>query len=178
MPAQGQPSPPKKSRKGLILGGCGGCLGLFSLLCVCSGWLFYLEEGVSFDDPGEELTSVPIASAQPIALDVTWNGTGYVSMRTYVDLGAGAPEGVNVTGTFGCDEYGSLRMEEVDERYVRYSDALPEGWVRIPPHFLYHRASPAPVRCAGSITLPPGVTSARLVVTERQRPSDWLSEWF
>lgn len=162
--------------KGLFIGGCVGCLGLTMIVCVCSGWIGYLEEGVSYDDPGDELTSVPIVSGQPISIDATWNGTGYADIRLYTDLGA-APVGSNVSGTFGCQEYGSMRTEQVNEFYYS-SSAVPEGWVRIPPLYMYRRASPSPFHCEGVLQLPPESPTGRLVVTTRQRPSDWLSEWF
>lgn len=165
----------KKSKKGLVLAGCGGCLAVVLLMCVCGGWILYLEEGVDYDDPGEELTSVPITSGQPIALTATWNGTGYADVRAYVDLGAGAPIGAQVSGVFGCEEYGDLRMQDVRETYYGEGSSRPEGWVHIPPRYMYRRASPRPFQCAGRIELPPGVSGARLVLTTRQRPSDWLS---
>lgn len=174
LPTQAAPQQKKKSYKGWILGGCGGCLTIFFMLCVCSGWLLYLEEGVPYSDPGDELTSVPIAASGPVSVETMWDGTGYADLRVYVDLGESAPRGTVVSGRFGCDEHGSMEMRDFHESHY----GGPEGWVQIPPPYMYRRASSAPIRCAGTITLPPEVPSARLVVTAKQRPSDWLSEWF
>jgi hypothetical protein len=175
--------PPKKSRKGIIIGCCGGCLVFMLVCCGLGGYVFYLEEGVSYNDPGDEIASVPLTSGN-VAMEAAWNGTGYADLRVFVDLGEGAQSGARVTGTFGCTRdwagvTGEMEVEPVDETYFPpYDGHPPEGWVAIPPRYNYRRASPTPVRCAGQLTLPPGTSNARLVMTARQRPSDYMSEWF
>lgn len=174
-PGQAQPgqAQPKKSKKGCILAGCGGCLVVMLGICGFGGYLAYLEEGVSYSHPGEEITSVPLVPGQPADLVFTWDGTGYATHRVYVDLGPGAQVGTMVTGEFGCMDYGSMSSRPVDaEYYLPFGDE-PEGWVRV--YDGYDRSSPSAVPCHGTLNISQPVVGARLVLTRRQRPSDWLS---
>ncbi|HJL16946.1 MAG TPA: hypothetical protein RMH99_14875 [Sandaracinaceae bacterium LLY-WYZ-13_1] len=176
-PAAAQPPEEEgKSKKGLIIGGCASCLGVVLMLCCCSGYLLYLEEGVSYSDPGEEYRSFPLVSGQPISVTPTWEGSGYARIRAYVDLGEDAPETTRVTGRFGCEDYGQLDLDPVDETNLQYGDT-PDGWVQLPTAYLYVRDGRR-ITCQGQLEITPPVSGARLVFTERQRPSDWLSEWF
>jgi len=175
-PAVMAPLAEKKSNKGPIIGGCLGCLSIVLSCCCFSGYLFYLEEGVSYSDPGEEYQSYPLVSGQPIEVTPTWEGTGYAKVRAFVDLGEDAPTSTHVSGRFGCEEYGHLDLEPVDETNYQYGDT-PRGWVRLPPHYMYKRDGER-FTCRGVLHIEPAVSGARLVFAERQRPSDWLSEWF
>ena len=177
-PSQATPSPAaplegkSNGRRNLLIGGCGGCLFILLSICCCSGYLLYLEEGVSYGAPGEELQRFPIVAGQPIAASVAWEGTGYASLRAYIDLGEDAAPGTRLEGTFGCREYGTVEPSPVSVSYFGGGDA-PEGWVPMPSIFLYVRDGQT-ARCAGTLRSDPP-TAMELVITERQRPSDWLS---
>ena len=170
-----QPAPPKKkSRKGLIIGGCTGCFLILACCCGTGGYLAYLEEGVSYSAPGEEWKSYPITPGQPIAIQETWSGTGYADIRVYVDVGEGAPPGTTVEGIFDCSEYGDPTPQSVYLTNDRFSGSdVPEGWIHMSDIWLYVRDGGS-FTCAGSLTIAPPAPNARLVLTERQRPSDWL----
>ena len=177
-PSQATPSPAappegkSNGRRNLLIGGCGGCLFILLSICCCSGYLLYLEEGVSYGDPGEELQRFPIVAGQPIAASVAWEGTGYASLRAYIDLGEDAAPGTRLEGTFDCREYATVEPRPVSESYFEGGDA-PDGWVPMPSIFLYVRDGQT-ARCAGTLRSDPP-TAMELVITERQRPSDWLS---
>jgi hypothetical protein len=175
-PQAGAAAPPeKKSKKGCILAGCGGCLFIVLCTCICSGYLMYLEEGVSYSHPGDEVTSQPYVPGTPTALEVTFDGTGYAHHRVYLDVGAAAPSGLNVTGDFGCSDYGQVRPRPVRESYYGNYGDTPSGWIKIENEYV---RSPGTLRCAGTLMTDQPVVGARLVVTRRQRPSDWLSGVF
>lgn len=173
-PAAAQPAgtKPAGTKKKLWIAGCGGCLFLLLSICCCSGYVLYLEEGVSYEDPGEELERYPIGQGQPIDVHHTWEGTGYADLRAYVDVGD-APPGTLVEGRFKCSEYGEPQPERVSVAPSVGGD-VPEGWAQMPGTYLYVRDGDT-VRCTGELrTQPPGA-SLELVLTERQRPSDVLA---
>lgn len=170
-----QPAQPKKSKKGLIIGGCTGCFLILACCCGSGGYLFYLEEGVSYSSPGEEWKSYPLTSGQPISIQETWSGTGYADIRVYVDVGESAPPGTTVEGTFDCSEYAAPNPQAVylmDDGFG--GDEVPDGWRHVSDVWLYVRDGGS-FSCAGTLTVDPPAPNARLVLTERQRPSDWLS---
>ena len=171
-------APKKKSYTGLILAGCGGCLVIVLSLCCVSGFIFYLEEGVSSSSPGDEFASYPIGpSGGPVTIESTWEGTGYAHVKVYLDLGEGAPDETRVSGRFGCDEYGRTDYRTLSESDLRLGDQ-PEGWILLSePYGLYQRDGER-ISCDGQLTIAPAASGARIVLTERQRPSDWFSEWF
>lgn len=167
------PPPKKSSMKKVVLAGCGGCLVVLLSLCCIGGYIGYLEEGVSYSAPGDELMRIPIVSGQPISLSYTWDGTGYAFTRYYVDVGASATYSTMVTGSFGCEDYGTLTPTPISATYYGDPDDDHPGYIMVDDD--YHRGSPTPVACQGVLDISPPVTSAFLVVTARQRPSDWLA---
>ena len=145
------------------------------LLAICGfgGYLAYLEEGVSYSDPGDEVLSVPFVPGQPVEFSYEWDGTGYATHRVYVDVGAAAAAGLRVTGDFGCMEYGSLDPRMINEEYYGSYGGENPGWIRIFDGYTHTRSSP--IACRGTLLVSPPMPGTRLVVTRRQRPSDWLS---
>lgn len=82
---------PKKSRKGLILGCCGGCLVLFLGCAGSGGYLAWLEEGQDRYKPGEELASQPLSPAVTISAPAT--GSGYRRYVMWLAFDADLPAG-------------------------------------------------------------------------------------
>ena len=162
----------KGKGKGCLIAGCSGCLVLMAAVCGLSGWLFYLEEGRSLSDPGEEVAAAPLVPGQPVALSVLWDGTGYAHHGFWIEAPSELPTGFRITGEFGCNEYGELRTRSIDAN-VYYADPDHPNWLELDSE--YFRASPAPVQCAGTLTTSTPIQGARVVVTRMQRPSDWLS---
>lgn len=173
--------PAKKSRWGMYVGGgCAGCLSILCVLCGIGGYLFYLEEGTSYDDPGEEILSQPIVSGVPFTTNVTWDGTGYGDIRAYVDVGTNVSPGERISGSFGCENYAGGGTEERPieiSYYGSYGDTPPAGWISL-QNYTYRRGSPDPFPCGGTLNLPASATSPRLIITVKQRPSDWIEEYF
>ena len=60
------PAPKKKSKKGLVIGCCSGCLVVLIGLCGFGGYLGYLEEGVDLSEPGDEVTSIQVTEGQTL----------------------------------------------------------------------------------------------------------------
>lgn len=175
-PAQGAPqAAPKKSNKGLIAAGCGGCLFILLSICCCTGYVFYLEEGISYDEPGDELERHAVVSGQQVTFSTTWEGTGYASLRMFVAIDESADDTTQITGTFGCSQYGTLRSEQVSGSPAIYPE-LPDGWIPVPDQYIYVRDGET-TQCTGTLSSTPAVP-LEVVVTEHQRPSDWFSEWF
>ncbi len=182
-PAMGQagtPAPKKKSKTGCIAAACGSCLLVSVVICGTGGYLFYLEEGVSYTAPGTEVTEIPYVPGQPFAISTEWSGTGYATLRLYVDLGASAPLETRVSGTAACGTASDLAMggigaydSTVDETYYYPIDSSHAGWVEVDDQYLRYGAEP--VQCTGLLAVSPPVPTARLVLTRRQRPSDWLA---
>jgi hypothetical protein len=178
MPTSTPGAPPgqekkKSNLKGCLIAGCGGCLLLMLVSCCIGGYLFYLEEGVPYDAPGEEVYRMPFTPGQPISFTYTWEGTGYAFTRYYVEAPGATPYTTTVSGSFGCEEYGAFVEDPVSATYYGPPDGDHEGWIYLTDD--YRTASPAPVPCRGTLNVVPPVPSATLVVTVRQRPSDWFS---
>jgi hypothetical protein len=183
-PAAGQPPaapPKKKSKTGCIVAGCGGCLVVALLVCGTGGYLFYLEEGVSYSDPGDVVTEAPYVPGQPFSIPLEWTGTGYAFHRVYIDLGPGAPMESRVTGTILCGRASEVALGvswgyttgTVDETYYYPIDTDHAGWVLLVDEYV--RSGPEPMNCGGQLEVSPPVPTARIVITRRQRPSDWIS---
>jgi hypothetical protein len=171
-------APKKKSYTGIIAAGCGGCLLIVLSLCCVSGIIFYFEEGVSSASPGSELASYPIAaSGGRVNVESVWEGTGYAHVKVYLDLGEAAPDTTRVTGRFGCNEYGRTDYRELAESNVQFDD-VPDGWILLSESYGLYQRDGERISCDGDLTIEPAAPGARIVLTERQRPSDWLSEWF
>jgi len=178
-PPQSPAAPPKKSKKGLIIGCCGGCALVLVALCGFGGYLGYLEEGVSYSDPGEEVTSIPVTPGVPFQLSYTFDGTGYATHRLYLEVTYQGE--LAIEGEAGCEQYGQMRMEPIGQygyidetRYQMNADGSQTKWMRLSDQ--YDSSSSMPVSCQGTIRPTGGqILSARAVITRRQRPSDWLN---
>lgn len=176
-PAPAPPPPAKKSTWYYYVGAGCGCLALSMLSCCgIGGYLFYLEEGRPYNWPGDELASIPVQPGVPFTITATWDGGGSADMRAYLEL-PGAQSGDQVTGRFGCESSysysGEIYTEPVSSSYFTpYGGHPPEGWIEVMMYH-YRRGSSTPFRCEGTLDFPPR-PGARLVLTVRQRPSDWL----
>ncbi len=185
-PAPVGPVAPKKKSKatGCIIAGCGGCLLVALGLCVLGGYALYLEEGYAYGEPGEEVQSIPIAAGTPFSMIYTWDGMGYAHHDFWLEVtGVADPSGeFALSGQMGCDRFGEPFMRDVqaslsDYRVARHTqnpDGTFSAWIAV--HDEYDRSTGTPTTCVGTLTPVFGqMTTARLVLTRKQRPSDMMA---
>jgi hypothetical protein len=182
-PAPAAPPPKKSKAKGCILAGCGGCLLVLLVMCGIGGYGLYLEEGYSYSDIGEEVQSIPIMAGVPFTMTHTWDGMGYAHHDFWLEVTGAADMGrFEITGQMGCDKYGEPYMREVvaglDDYRVQRRVDNPDGtftaWIAVFDE--YDRSSSLPITCSGMLNPSAGTMSTgRLVLTRKQRPSDMFS---
>ena len=176
----------KPARKKGIAGklvGC-GCLSVIGLAVVLGGVALYLEEGVNLSEPGDEVKTVTIQPNVPFSFTYKWDGTNYASSDVWAVVD-GTKEGSNfrLKGKMGCARFDEPELRDVTVALsgssYRVANRKDRGtdftaWLRV--HDDYARASSTPFKCAGMLTADQGtIKKVRLVVTQRQRPSDWIA---
>jgi hypothetical protein len=180
-PAGAAAAPPKKKSRvwGCLAMGCGALLLAMLGLCGIGGYLAYLEEGVEFGEPGEEIVSAPFMPGGPAAISYTWDGTGYAHHHLWLEItGRTAGGRFRIQGTSTC-EYPRDLSAGLDEPWsARRVEQRPDGtftaWFNA--NDAYDHSSPSPRSCSGQFTAAEGeITSGRIVITRIQRPSDWLA---
>jgi hypothetical protein len=173
--------PAKKSNVGLFVGA--GCGSLFLIVAGIGGYLLYQEEGRGLHVPDTEVASVDVEADKPFKVQFTWNGTGYAFNNIWlvVDEGKTSGEAFKVSGTVSCNRGG--RAQPVDVGITGYgahdvdrkAGGAFSGWLYLIDE--YERSSSRPIECGGTIKPVTGSwTKARIVVTQRQRPSDWFAQ--
>ncbi len=179
-PAGAAPAPKKKSRLPLFLG-C-GCLSMFLFVASIGGFILYQEELRGLHIPDTEVTSVVVEPDKPFKVQFTWTGTGYAFNNIWlvVDDGSTSAGSFAVEGKLACGR--SSRAQDIKATLPGYAahdvvqkggDAF-SGWVYLGDE--YQRSSPRPIECGGVIKPVTGTwTKGRIVVTQRQRPSDWFA---
>lgn len=178
-PGSPRPAPLKKSRAGLFIGA--GCLSLFLLVASVGGYLLYQEEGRGLHVPDDEVASEIVTPDEPFKLQFKWDGTGYAFNNIWLVVDEGTTSGGRfaVRGTLSCS--GGGRSKEIAADLTGYAahDVVMKGdafsaWLYV--HDEYHRSSSRTVECSGVLAPTTGQwTKARVVVTQRQRPSDWFA---
>lgn len=182
--APGAFSPPAK-KKGIAgkLVGC-GCLSIIGLVVLGGGLIFYLEEGVEFDEPGDEVKIVNVQPNIPFTFTYKWDGTNYASTDVWAVVD-GTKDGrdFRLKGQIACARHSKPRLKDINisldgspYQVARREDHGKSftAWFRV--HDDYARASSKPFKCGGMITADKGtVDKVKIVVTQTQRPSDWIA---
>ncbi|MDI1449079.1 hypothetical protein [Polyangium sp. 6x1] len=174
-------TPAKVNRVGLFLGA--GCFTLFLFVASIGGYLLYQEEGRGLHVPDTEVASVAIEPDKPFQIQFKWDGTGYAFNNVWLVVDEGTTSGANfkVGGNVSCSR--GSRAEKVDASLTRYgahnverkSGAGFSAWLYLMDE--YEHSSSRPIECSGVIAPTEGTwTKARIVVTQRQRPSDWFAQ--
>lgn len=179
-PAGNAPAPKQKSRLPLFLG-C-GCLSLFLFVASIGGFILYQEELRGLHVPDTEVTSVVVEPDKPFKVQFAWNGTGYAFNNIWLVVDEGTQSGgtFTVKGKLSCSR--GSRPRDIDAKLPGYAahdveqkggDAF-SGWLYLGDE--YGRSSSRPIECGGVIKPVMGTwTKGRIVVTQRQRPSDWFA---
>ncbi|MRG93066.1 hypothetical protein [Polyangium spumosum] len=173
------PRPNKINKVGLLLGG--GCFTLFLLVAAVGGYLLYQEEGRDLHVPDDEVASTPVEPEKPFRIPFKWEGTGYAFNNIWlvVDEGTTSGGGFEVQGDVSCSRGSRLRPVKTGLRRGAHvfdkkgGDGF-SGWFYLTD--TYERTSSRTIECSGTLKPSQGQwTKARLVVTQRQRPSDWFA---
>lgn len=158
-----------------------GGLALIGLLLSGSGCFLYEEEGRGIHVPEPEVVMVPAFPDTPFSITYRWSGVGYAfnNLWLVVDEGVTSGGAFEIRGTVQCSS-GTPRTIKtglagggVHEREDRAGGGF-SAWIYLEDE--YRRSSSEPVTCTGVLHPERGSwTSARIVVTQRQRPSDFLA---
>lgn len=179
-PANAPPAQKTKSRAPLFIG-C-GCLSIILFVLGIGGFILYQEELRGLHVPDTEVASVPVEPDKPFKISFTWNGTGYAFNNVWLVVDEGTTSSGNfiVKGKLACGR--GSRPQDITATLPGYAahnvvqkggDAF-AGWVYLGDE--YERSSIRPIECGGVVKAISGTwTKGRIVVTQRQRPSDWIA---
>jgi hypothetical protein len=171
--------PLRARRPALLLLGCGALIGLQLFTSGCM--LYYEEEGRGIHVPEPEVASVRALPDKPFAITYRWDGIGYAFNNVWLVVDEGATRGgtFEIRGTVQCSSgtprtiTTGLSGPDVHEREDRAGGGF-SAWIYLEDE--YRRSSSTPITCSGVLHPQSGLwTSARIVVTQRQRPSDFLA---
>lgn len=172
-----------KSRAPLFAGL--GCLTFFLLVVGVGGFLLYQEEGRGLHIPDSEAASVPVEADKPFQIQFKWDGTGYAFNNIWLVVDEGTMSGGQfaVSGTMACgrsaltttpDAFKAELSGRAGHNVEKKGAAGFSGWLYLKDE--YEHSSSSPISCVGTIKPVQGTwTKARIVVTQRQRPSDWFA---
>ena len=173
-------TPPKSNRIALFVGG--GCLTLFLFVASIGGYLLYQEEGRGLHVPDTEVASTPVEPDEPFKIQFKWDGTGYAFNNIWLVVDEGKTSGgsFEVSGSVTCSR-GSTKRPVTATLTGRGAHDVERkggdgfsGWLYLTDE--YERSSGRPIECTGVIKPVKGQwTKGRIVVTQRQRPSDWFA---
>ena len=176
----GAAPPRKKSRTGLFVG-C-GCASVAGFVLLVGGYLLYQEEGRGLHVPDSPVASVPLDSGGPFALRFKWDGTGYAFNNVWLVIDDGTRSGgdFKIKSTLDCSKSGSpgaittsLSSSNVHDLESKGGDSF-SAWIYLGDE--YTHASSRDIECTGTIQPISGQwTKARVVVTQRQRVSDFIA---
>ncbi len=179
-PQPAAPAPKQKSRLPLFVG-C-GCLSLFLFVASIGGFILYQEELRGLHVPDTEVVSVAVEPDKPFKVQFTWTGTGYAFNNIWLVVDDGTTSGgsFEVNGKLACSR--GSRAQDIDAQLPGYAahdvvkkggDAF-SGWIYIGDE--YARSSSRTIECGGVVKPVTGTwTKGRIVVTQRQRPSDFFA---
>jgi hypothetical protein len=150
------------------------------LLVLVGGYLFY-DENRGARLITDEVASVPIQPGQPFSVQFKWEGSGFAFNNVWLVVEDGKRSGgeFKARSKVMCSTSTSPRENDVAlDRYdaqrveTRSGDAF-SAWFFLTNE--YKRGSSGTITCAGTVTPARGTwTRARVVVTQRQRPSEYL----
>jgi hypothetical protein len=171
---------PKKKGKGALIAGC-GCLSVLGFVLAVGGYLLYQEEGRGLHPPSGEVTSIEVKPGQPFDITFKWDGFGYAFNNVWLVVEDGKTDGgsFSAKGAFGCSRSGSPEevtvglSERGAEKVEKHGDSF-SGWFLLGDE--YAHSSDMSIQCGGQLEPVAGSWSkARIVVTQRQRPSDFFA---
>lgn len=179
-PQNSAPAPKKKSNAPLIIG-C-GCIAPILFVLIVGGFILYQEELRGLHVPDTEVASVPVQPDVPFTIKFNWNGTGYAFNNVWLVVDEGTKSGgrFEVSGKLSCSR--GSRPQDIKASLPGYAAHKVEekggdgfsGWIYLGDE--YERSSSRPIECGGVVKPVTGTwTKARIVVTQRQRPSDWIA---
>jgi len=179
-PQNSAPAPKKKSNLPLIIG-C-GCIAPILFVLIVGGFILYQEELRGLHVPDTAVASIPVEPDVPFKIQFTWNGTGYAFNNVWLVVDEGTTSGgsFEVSGKLSCSR--GSRPQDIKAKLPGYAAHNVEqkggdgfsGWVYLGDE--YERSSSRPIECGGVVKPTTGSwTKARIVVTQRQRPSDWIA---
>lgn len=170
----------KINRVGLFLGA--GCFTLILFVLGLGGYLLYQEEGRDLHVPDTEVASVAVDPDKPFEIQFKWDGTGYAFNNVWLVVDEGTTSGADfrVRGSVSCSRGSrtgqvNVSLEQHGARNVerKGGDGF-SAWFFLMDE--YEHSSSRPIECSGTIAPTTGQwTKARIVVTQRQRPSDWFA---
>ena len=163
---------------GLLVGG----VFLSGILFFGSGcMLYYEEEGRGIHVPEPETASIPVWPDTPFAITYRWDGLNYAFNNVWlvVDEGVTGTGAFEIRGKVQCSDGTPREIKtglldgDVHEREDRPGGRF-SAWIYLEDE--YRRSSSTPITCSGVLHPISGTwTAARIVVTQRQRPSDLLA---
>lgn len=152
------------------------------VLLAGGGFLYYQEEVRGLHVPGPEVVSVAVEPNKPFTVQFKWEGTGYAfnNLWLVVDAGTRSSGDFKVKSTVRCREGGApdehtigLSDRGVHDNVSTGGDGF-SAWLFLADE--YRSSSSALIECSGTIEPLAGTWSrARVVVTQRQRPSDFIA---
>lgn len=157
-----------------------GLLGAF-LLSSTGCMIYYEEEMRGIHVPEPEVVSVPVAPHTPFTITYRWDGLNYAFNILWLIVDDGQTDGgvFEVKGTVRCSDGTPRTIEtglsgvDVHERENRAGGRF-SAWIYVEDE--YRRASSTPITCTGVLAPTRGAwRSARIAVTQRQRPSDFVA---
>jgi len=160
-----------------VLFGCGGAI---ALVLFVGGFLLYQEELRGLYVPTSEAGSAPVTPGGPFAVEALWDGTGYAHNNIWLVVEEGTKSGgdFRVNGTISCKGSERKITVKLTDRHVH--DLEDEGasgfsaWLHLESE--YTHSSSRPLRCTGVLEPAAGTwTKGRVVITHRQRPSDFFA---
>jgi hypothetical protein len=181
-PYQGPPPEPKKSRTGLYVGGCCGCLVILG--CIAGGAFLFRSGLTDLFGPGDEIATTTVTPNQPYT--VQYEQDGDQKYQAWMEVDVDYTSGYNLNGTIllsaNGTPFGQYTLSEsgsgspVTERSssTRFNwtstnmsgNGSASGMVSLFP--IPAQADGALVTLTGTINTPPGVTGTiRIFVAKR-----------
>ncbi len=180
----GPPPPRASGGKGgkIFKVGCAALTLMMVALCGFGGYLAWLEEGRSWNEPGDEVAATAVKPGKPFKFEFVWDGTNYAFNELWLVVDGKEVDGKFLAaGKIGCARSGDPEERDFAKSLTDYEAARLERdgerfsvWLKIGDE--YDRASPQPFTCRGVVEAKEGkIKKARIIVTRRQRPSDFLA---
>lgn len=172
--------PKKKSKKVPLLIGC-GCLVPIVFGVIVGGCLFYHESLRELNIPTSEVASVPIHPNQSVDFSFKWDGHGYAFNNVWLVVEDGTKDReFTFSGEFSCRPIVSTQRFHTSLEGGKSFNVEKTGkdgfsaWIFLGDTYLH--GSSRPLDCQATVNPIKGTWSkARIVVTQRQRPSDWIA---
>jgi hypothetical protein len=155
-------------------------LPVFLPVALVGGLVLYLEEGVPLHMPGPAVASVAVEPGKPFTIRFKWEGPG----RAFNDVWLVVDEGIHsagefrVSSTLRCGEHGTpyrrtIGLADRGVHDVHVIGGTVSAWLYL--GHKYSMRSIKTIECSGVVEPLAGTwRRARIVVTQHQRPSDFI----